>query len=148
MRISVAAFFPAMPSASPTSLVSGPALGDATRLHGGGCAMKCFSNALTAPGQCHTVFSFACVVLLTATLQAAMSSSSTLKRRASRSTIGCRKEERACSPPPAFPGLHCWERAERAGKAMRLKQIIFVSVSAGDTWINMLLKLLVLTRCY
>lgn len=106
---------------------------------------QCADNTWPVP---HRFLFCMCRVLLTPTFQAAMSSSSTLKRRASRSTIGCRKEEGACSPPPALPGPHCWERAERAGKAIRLKQIIFVSVSAGDTWINMLLKLLVLTRCY
>lgn len=46
---------------------------------------------------------------------AAMPCSRTLKRRASRSTTGCRKEERSCGPPPAFPGPHCWVWAKSEG---------------------------------
>lgn len=132
----------------PTSLVSGPALGDATQLHGGGCAVKCFSNALTAPGQAmpHHFLFCTCRALLTSTLGAAMTCSRTWKRRASRNTTGCRKEERACSPPPAFPGPHWWDRAKTAAKAMRLQLIIFVPMGVGETWINILLILLVLTR--
>lgn len=134
----------------PTSLISGPALGDATWLHSGGCTAKCFSNALTAPGQAmpHHFLFCTCRVLLTSTLWAAVPCSSTLKRRSSRSTTGCRKEERACSPPPAFPGPHCWDRAKRTAKATRLQLIILVSVGVGDTQKNILLILLVPTRSY
>ena len=57
---------------------------------------------------------------------------STLMRRKSRSTTGCRKEERACSLLPDFPAPHFWDRARRAAKAMRLQLIILVSDGAGD----------------
>lgn len=88
--------------------------------------VECFSNTLTAPGRAMPHHFLFCMrkALLTPTLWAAMPCSSTSKRRASRSTTGCRKEERACSPSPAFPGPHCWDRAKGAVKAMKL-QLIF-----------------------
>lgn len=135
----------------PTGVVSGTALGDASWLYReAALGSASWSRALTAPGQVtpHQFLFFMCRALLIPMPWGAMPCSSTSKRRASRISPGCSEEGRACSPLPAFLGLHCWDRAKKAAKTRRSQLVMLLSVDVGDTWTNTLLLLLVLTRYY